>query len=85
MTDRRKDTPATGDDGTRSGLGPAGAARPAPSSRDARLKAALKANIARRKARAQGMVGAQALDDPASPDTDRSEAHSPKPDLPEKD
>lgn len=63
MTDRRNDTPVTGDDDAR-----AGPARrdSAPASRDARLKAALKANIARRKARSQ-MLDAAPPQDPDDP------------------
>jgi hypothetical protein len=49
MQDRRPGTPGTGSSDARGSA--------AASGRDARLKAALKANIARRKARAQALDG----------------------------
>lgn len=83
MTDRRNDTPTTGDDAQ------AGPARrgSAPASRDARLKAALKANIARRKARSQMLDNAppQAMDDPIPPEPVSNEPDSPQPDSLRKD
>ena len=81
MTDWPNDTPKTGDDGTRQGLAPGGARRPAPSSRDARLKAALKANIARRKARSQMLDDAlpQDPDNPVPPEPDSNEPDSSQP------
>ena len=84
MTDRRNDTPTTGDDDAR-----AGPARrvSAPASRDARLKAALKANIARRKARSQMLDHAppQAPDDSIAREPGSNEPDSSQPDSLRKD
>ena len=52
MADRRQDTPGTGD-GEAQATPAARGGRPA--DRDARLKAALQANIARRKARSRAL------------------------------
>jgi hypothetical protein len=84
MTDRRNDTPATGDDDARAGPARRGSA---PASRDARLKAALKANIARRKARSQMLDDgpSQAPDDPIPPEPGSNEPDSPQPDSLRKD
>ena len=85
MTDRPDDTPATDDDEARASHARIGAARrgSAPGTRDARLKAALKANIARRKARSQMLGGAplQDPDDPIPPEADSNEPDSPQPDF----
>ena len=79
MTDWRNDTPATGDDDARAGPARRGSA---PASRDARLKAALKANIARRKARSQMLDDGppQDPDDPIPLEPDSNEPDSPQPD-----
>jgi hypothetical protein len=61
MADRRQGTPAAG--GRTARAKPGAPADGMSSGRDARLKAALKANIARRKARAQALDG----DDPPIP------------------
>jgi hypothetical protein len=68
MADRRQGTPATGDTTARAKPGASQGA----SARDARLKAALKANIARRKARAQALDGGdpQVPGDPAPDEKD---------------
>ena len=63
MADRRQGTPATGDGGAR-GKVPA-------SPRDARLASALKANIARRKARLRALD--ETSGDPAHSGDDPSE------------